>query len=242
MIFNTHRTELSLSSNVRETPAKVFSYHQQKDRRIIEMIILLLTVSRTSWTLYSSQGVHPVDITPFGQIVDYIPYQTVRGRCILVSWVSHLSRILHRLVRATLVWVKWSDCRCRRYIAVLRWNSPFSLDIIHVVVDFRCTMTNNDVAHSCDTFVVLPPLTDSNLHIFGKNSDRPADEVQEIIFVSDEHTSSNKDHVQVGQSFRLCSGALIWFVQYSALIFKSHKSRKHIAAFYPNLLGVGERK
>ncbi|CAF0815752.1 unnamed protein product [Adineta steineri] len=57
-------------------------------------------------------------------------------------------------------------------------------------------MTNKNIAYSCDTFVVLPPLTDSNFHIFGKNSDRPTREVQEVIFVSKEHTSGNKDHVQ----------------------------------------------
>ncbi|CAF1242508.1 unnamed protein product [Rotaria sordida] len=56
-------------------------------------------------------------------------------------------------------------------------------------------MTNKSIARSCDTFVVLPPLTDSTFHIFGKNSDRPASEVQEIIFVSKEHTTENKDHV-----------------------------------------------
>ena len=50
---------------------------------------------------------------------------------------------------------------------------------------------------SCDTFVVLPPLTDSNFHIFGKNSDRPANEVQEIIFVGNEESAEKKDHVQV---------------------------------------------
>lgn len=58
-------------------------------------------------------------------------------------------------------------------------------------------MANNSFMRSCDTFVVLPPLTDSNFHIFGKNSDRPGNEVQEVIFVSAEHTSSNKDHVHV---------------------------------------------
>ncbi|CAF1459616.1 unnamed protein product, partial [Adineta steineri] len=57
-------------------------------------------------------------------------------------------------------------------------------------------MTNKNIAYSCDTFVVLPPLTDSNFHIFGKNSDRPTREVQEVIFVSKEHTRENKDHVQ----------------------------------------------
>ncbi|CAF0936003.1 unnamed protein product [Adineta ricciae] len=57
-------------------------------------------------------------------------------------------------------------------------------------------MVDKTIPRSCDTFVVLPPLTDSNLHIFGKNSDRPTKEVQEVILVSNEHTSENKNHVQ----------------------------------------------
>lgn len=36
----------------------------------------------------------------------------------------------------------------------------------------------------CDTFVVLPPLTKPGGVIFGKNSDRPRDEAQEIVFYS----------------------------------------------------------
>lgn len=35
---------------------------------------------------------------------------------------------------------------------------------------------------SCDTFVVLPPLTAHGGVIFGKNSDRPKGEVQELIY------------------------------------------------------------
>lgn len=35
----------------------------------------------------------------------------------------------------------------------------------------------------CDTFVVLPPSTDGKYVIFGKNSDRPSDEVQEVLYV-----------------------------------------------------------
>ena len=34
----------------------------------------------------------------------------------------------------------------------------------------------------CDTFVVLPPLTETGAVIFGKNSDRPQGEVQEIVY------------------------------------------------------------
>ncbi|CAH0578201.1 unnamed protein product [Chrysodeixis includens] len=36
---------------------------------------------------------------------------------------------------------------------------------------------------SCDTFVVLPPFTNNNAVIFGKNSDRPQHEVQEVVLV-----------------------------------------------------------
>ena len=36
---------------------------------------------------------------------------------------------------------------------------------------------------SCDTFVALPPATKDGCVIFGKNSDRPSTEVQEVIFV-----------------------------------------------------------
>lgn len=35
---------------------------------------------------------------------------------------------------------------------------------------------------SCDTFVALPPTTVGGRIIFGKNSDRPSDEVQEIVY------------------------------------------------------------
>jgi hypothetical protein len=35
---------------------------------------------------------------------------------------------------------------------------------------------------SCDTFVVLPPLTAHGGVVFGKNSDRPKGEVQELIY------------------------------------------------------------
>ncbi|XP_034429928.1 secernin-3 [Hippoglossus hippoglossus] len=35
---------------------------------------------------------------------------------------------------------------------------------------------------SCDTFVALPPSTEGQRIIFGKNSDRPSDEVQEVVY------------------------------------------------------------
>jgi hypothetical protein len=36
---------------------------------------------------------------------------------------------------------------------------------------------------SCDTFVVLGDVTQTGEVIFGKNSDRPAGEVQEVVYV-----------------------------------------------------------
>ncbi|TRY85329.1 hypothetical protein DNTS_031284 [Danionella cerebrum] len=36
---------------------------------------------------------------------------------------------------------------------------------------------------SCDTFVALPPSTAGQRIVFGKNSDRPSDEVQEVVYI-----------------------------------------------------------
>lgn len=49
------------------------------------------------------------------------------------------------------------------------------------------------VLYGCDTFVVLPPLTAHGGIIFGKNSDRPSDEVQEVVYEpSKNHNSGEK--------------------------------------------------
>lgn len=48
---------------------------------------------------------------------------------------------------------------------------------------------------SCDTFVVLPPLTHNGV-IFGKNSDRPQGEVQEVVyFPATKNTDSTKVNI-----------------------------------------------
>ena len=50
---------------------------------------------------------------------------------------------------------------------------------------------------SCDTFVALPPATADGCIIFGKNSDRPDDEVQEVVYYpSKDHDAGSK--VMVG--------------------------------------------
>ncbi|KAA0716106.1 Secernin-3 [Triplophysa tibetana] len=47
--------------------------------------------------------------------------------------------------------------------------------------------------NSCDTFVALPPSTKDQNIIFGKNSDRPCDEVQEVVyFPSKNHKDGEK--------------------------------------------------
>lgn len=45
----------------------------------------------------------------------------------------------------------------------------------------KVTFFQMDAAQSCDTFVVLPPLTKHGV-VFGKNSDRPNGEVQEVVY------------------------------------------------------------
>lgn len=52
---------------------------------------------------------------------------------------------------------------------------------------------------SCDTFVVLPPLTAHGGIIFGKNSDRPKGEVQELIYQpAQQHSAGDKLQVNIG--------------------------------------------
>ena len=52
---------------------------------------------------------------------------------------------------------------------------------------------------SCDTFVALPPATIDNRIIFGKNSDRPCDEVQEVVYFPAAVHDNLKEHLKVGE-------------------------------------------
>lgn len=53
---------------------------------------------------------------------------------------------------------------------------------------------------SCDTFVALPPATADGCIIFGKNSDRPDDEVQEVVYYpSKDYDAGSK--VMVGHNY-----------------------------------------
>lgn len=52
---------------------------------------------------------------------------------------------------------------------------------------------------SCDTFVALPPATVENRIIFGKNSDRLCDEVQEVVYFPAAVHDNLKEHLKVGE-------------------------------------------
>lgn len=52
---------------------------------------------------------------------------------------------------------------------------------------------------SCDTFVALPPATVENRIIFGKNSDRLYDEVQEVVYFPAAVHDDLKEHLKVGE-------------------------------------------
>lgn len=56
-----------------------------------------------------------------------------------------------------------------------------------------------DTPCSCDCFVSVPPASAIPAVIFAKNSDRPRDEVQEVVFVpAGTHTPGSR--LQVGQA------------------------------------------
>jgi secernin len=57
-------------------------------------------------------------------------------------------------------------------------------------------MAKGMLSRSCDTFVALPPATAKGRVIFGKNSNRPGSEVQEVVFVpAADHASGSKVQV-----------------------------------------------
>ncbi|KAF8788745.1 secernin-2-like [Argiope bruennichi] len=83
----------------------------------------------------------------------------------------------------------------------------------------------NIVPQSCDTFVALPPATALNCVVFGKNSDRPKGEVQEVVyFPSENHPSGSKvqctyisiDQVEHTHAVILSKPAWMWGAEMGA--------------------------
>lgn len=78
---------------------------------------------------------------------------------------------------------------------------------------------------SCDTLVALPPSTEGQRIIFGKNSDRPCDEVQEVLyFPAADYEPGSK--VEVGSrapvsTFLLCDKPCFFFFSVSLSLVSS---------------------
>uniref|UniRef100_A0A5S6QNX9 Secernin-2 n=1 Tax=Trichuris muris TaxID=70415 RepID=A0A5S6QNX9_TRIMR len=77
----------------------------------------------------------------------------------------------------------------------------------------------------CDTFVALPPYTEYGFVVFGKNSDRPSEEVQEIVYVpSATHQKGSKllctyieiDQVERTNAVVLSKPAWMWGAEMGA--------------------------
>jgi len=115
------------------------------------------------------------------------------------------------------------------------WYRMFTMkiDLIYIfsLIHFEAMISNRNPAFSCDTFVVLPPLTDSNFRIFGKNSDRPANEVQEIIFVSNEHTNYNQEQVQVVYLVKINEILLIFLLFIQVYAHTNTSSFKNLSMY-----------
>ena len=74
---------------------------------------------------------------------------------------------------------RWSKCRI--YI--------FKLTMLRIFRDSEtCVkMFSDEGLVSCDTFVVMGDVTTTGELVFGKNSDRPRGEVQEVVYVEPGH-------------------------------------------------------
>ncbi|XP_054264680.1 LOW QUALITY PROTEIN: secernin-2 [Macrosteles quadrilineatus] len=67
--------------------------------------------------------------------------------------------------------------------------------------------------YGCDTFVVLPPLTKHGDIIFGKNSDRPYGEVQEVVYYPHKKCQSGSKlqctYIEIDQNYRTTNAVLL---------------------------------
>lgn len=66
------------------------------------------------------------------------------------------------------------------YIIQIKWGF-LNIQLVWVTLFIVCLLFRMHPC-SCDTFVALPPSTEGERIIFGKNSDRPCDEVQEVVY------------------------------------------------------------
>ncbi|GBO02865.1 hypothetical protein AVEN_261440-1 [Araneus ventricosus] len=77
------------------------------------------------------------------------------------------------------------------------WGFKLILIGISAKMPDKLPKSANIAPQSCDTFVALPPATALNCVVFGKNSDRPKGEVQEVVyFPSENHPAGAKVQVR----------------------------------------------
>ncbi len=82
---------------------------------------------------------------------------------------------------------------------------------------------------SCDTFVALPPSTEGQRIVFGKNSDRPCDEVQEVVyFPAKKHETEEKVEVSRKQLYFLPRASNECSVHLIGLIIKLKSTMSEI--------------
>lgn len=92
--------------------------------------------------------------------------------------------------------------------------------------------------YSCDTFVALPPATVGNRVIFGKNSDRLFDEVQEVIYFPAAVHSDLEKRLKVGEIHVVL--AIIYCLKYSGTVLLSmYACAPHVCAWCPRTPGQG---
>ena len=72
---------------------------------------------------------------------------------------------------------------------------------------------------SCDTFVALAPATADGYVVFGKNSDRPSHEVQEVLHLdATDHPAGSKVQVSLPLNFTVvftCSNCYTLFTKWN---------------------------
>lgn len=74
--------------------------------------------------------------------------------------------------------------------------------------------------YSCDTFVALPPATVGNRVIFGKNSDRLFDEVQEVIYFPAAVHNDLRKHLKVSKNICCVSNICLYTHQHWIFLLK----------------------
>ena len=80
---------------------------------------------------------------------------------------------------------------------------------------------------SCDTFVALPPATASGCVVFGKNSDRPDEEIQEVVY------QPAVDHE---------SGSKLLVLKYMKNLFKDRMAVTVTIVFQAKLFSLSQRQ